>query len=270
MMYEFSVLMSLYNKEDPRFLDECLSSLSSQILKATEIIVVYDGFINQELDAVIKKYSTSLPIEVVKIEKNVGLGEALNYGLRFCNYELVARMDTDDICLNDRFIKQIPEIANSDIDILGSSVTEFDGSKRRNKDVPESYESIVSACIYKNPINHMSVVFKKEKILNIGSYMHHLYMEDYNLWLRAIENKLIIKNLKERLLLVRVNPNMVKRRRGLEYIKSEIQLFKLKHRMRIYPLANLLYYSMVRIGTRLLPWRILSLIYNLDRKLLRK
>ncbi len=269
MEYEFSVLMSLYYKENEAYLEECLCSLKSQDLQPSEVVIVYDGYVSDELNDIVLKYKDELKINIVKLKDNVGLGKALNYGLQHCKYNYIARMDTDDVCFPNRFSTQIPIIYNSDIDILGSSVIEFDDEKTRFKDVPQSHEDIISAIVSKNPINHMSVVFKKDKIIEIGGYKHHLYMEDYNLWLRAVFNNLKIINLKDRLLYVRVNPEMVKRRKGLKYIKSEIELTKLKLSSETIPHGKVIIVSFVRIITRILPSRLLSVIYKVDRKYFR-
>ena len=269
MIYNFSVLMSLYHKESAIYLDECLKSLVSQYLKPSEVVIVYDGEIGHDLNEVVLRYEKVLNINIVKLKENVGLGKALNFGLNYCKYNYVARMDTDDICFPERFSTQIPIIYNNDIDILGSSVIEFDNENERFKDVPQKSEDIIKAMLNKNPINHMSVVFKKDKILDIGGYKHHLYMEDYNLWLRAMSKGLTIMNVKERLLYVRVNPEMVKRRKGLEYIKSELKLTQLKLSLNKFPCHKVILISMVRILSRVFPSRILSVMYTIDRKYFR-
>ena len=103
----FSVLLSLYIKERPEFLKECLESLKNQTLPATEIVMVYDGAITPELEAVVNEYTTKLPMKIIQLPKNVGMGNAFNEGLKNCSYEWVFRMDTDDICLPHRFEKQV-------------------------------------------------------------------------------------------------------------------------------------------------------------------
>ncbi|HCD7177881.1 TPA: glycosyltransferase, partial [Enterobacter cloacae] len=99
----FSVLMSLYDKEKSAYLDECLESLASQTLQADEIVLVYDGPINKALKAVVDKWLSSLPIKIVALKNNVGLGEALNEGMKHCSFDYIMRMDTDDICKSNRF-----------------------------------------------------------------------------------------------------------------------------------------------------------------------
>ncbi|EMK5833536.1 glycosyltransferase, partial [Citrobacter sedlakii] len=125
----FSVLMSLYIREKAENLHHCLQSLYNQTLHADEIVLVYDGPISEDLENVVNHWMTYLPINIVKLKENVGLGQALNCGLAQCKHDIVARMDTDDICHSDRFMKQIDFLSNNkDVAILGSYIEEFDAS----------------------------------------------------------------------------------------------------------------------------------------------
>lgn len=149
----FSVLMSLYNKEEPQNLWECLESIKSQTLQADEIVIVYDGFVNDSLNAIVESFKDVLNIKVLPLKKNVGLGRALQKGLEYCQHEIVARMDTDDICQPNRFEKQINFILeNQDVDMLGTSIIEFDEeNNQRLKALPENNEEIRKFSIWKNP-----------------------------------------------------------------------------------------------------------------------
>ena len=102
----FSVLMSLYMKEKPEYLDRCLESLFEQTIHANEIIIVLDGAISTELTATIEKWKTFLPLKILPLKENVGLGKALNLGLKICSNDIIIRMDTDDICLENRLETQ--------------------------------------------------------------------------------------------------------------------------------------------------------------------
>jgi len=264
----FSVLMSLYYKENKKNLDECLLSLEKQTLTPSEIIIVYDGPIPNELNKIVEKYKETLNIIVVFIESNIGLGLALNTGLEYCNYEIVARMDTDDICEPSRFEYQIPYFKDNNLDLLGSSVIEFNDrtNKTREKKLPLNSNEIFKYSLFKNPFNHMSVVFRKTSVKKVGGYKHHLYMEDYNLWLRMISNKYKVENSSLNLLRVRVNDDMILRRKGFLYIKSEYILFKLKNNL--FPgnkILNLIFF-ITRVSTRILPTQLLKKIYDFDRR----
>ncbi|EOB3983346.1 glycosyltransferase, partial [Escherichia coli] len=122
-MFKISVLMSVYYKEKPAYLDEALNSLAIQTYKADEIVLVIDGQIPIQLKNVIDKWLLLLPIKTIPLEKNVGLGNALNIGLNYVTNKLVARMDTDDICVPERFEKQISYFQkNPSTIILGGAI----------------------------------------------------------------------------------------------------------------------------------------------------
>ncbi|WP_439256815.1 glycosyltransferase family 2 protein [Lonepinella sp. BR2271] len=262
----FSVLLSLYIKEQPEFLQACLDSLFLQTLPATEIFLVYDGVVTSELENVVNQYSSKLPLKVVPLERNVGLGKALNAGLKHCSYDWILRMDTDDICTPDRFEKQIAFIQeNPDVALFGGQIQEFNQSISENpviKAVPTQENEIKKLAQKRNPFNHMTVAFKKDVILELGAYQHHLLMEDYNLWLRVIGAGYPVANLADILVYARVGNGMHARRRGWQYVKSEKQLFDLKRKLNIQPLLPALAIFLMRSCFRLLPSGLLGQFYN--------
>ncbi|MBT0721214.1 glycosyltransferase [Rosenbergiella collisarenosi] len=265
----FSVLCSLYNKESKENYYFMLDSLYHQTVLPSEVVIVYDGFVREELSNITLDFSNKLKIIVIQLEHNVGLGKALDIGLRSCNYEIVARMDTDDICYNNRFELQLEQFYhNPNIDILGGAILEFDdeNSLERLKKLPLSKEDIKKYSKKKNPINHMTVMFKKNRVLSCGGYQHHLFMEDYNLWLRCISLDYNIKNLEQVLVKARTGIDMVKKRRGIKYISSEIKLLKLRMSLFKDPYLSTLYIFFVRVFSRLLPYKALNVLYKIERK----
>jgi len=268
----FSVLMSLYNKEKPSNLSACLKSLSLQTLAAGEVVIVYDGEINEELQAIVNCYSDLLNVKVQRLPQNVGLGKALNFGMHKCSYNIIARMDTDDICLPHRFEKQMSFLnENKDISLLGSGIVEFDDyGNRRMKIMPSTDHEIKKFMKFKNPFNHMTVFFKRDSIINVGEYQHHLFMEDYNLWLRVQSSGYKMHNLPDVLVEARVGKQMIMRRRGLNYIKSEFKLAKLKIKLKNTNLIEGGIILILRCIPRVLPYKFLSFLYNKDRKLVKQ
>lgn len=266
-----SVLMSLYDKESPKNLFECLSSIAQQSLKADEVVLVYDGFINQNLKDIVSDFKDILNIKIIELESNVGLGDALKIGLINCSNELIARMDTDDICYKYRFEYQVKKmLENSDLDMVGASIIEFDqNDNKRLKKLPLTNEEIKLFAKWKNPLNHMTVMFKKQSVLKAGNYKKHLFMEDYNLWLRMISIGCHIINIEEPLVHARTN-NMVDKRRGLKYLSSEIKLMKLKRELNFVGFINGILIFFVQSITRILPKFILSSLYNKDRKIIKE
>lgn len=265
----FSVLASLYHKENPVYLDSCLKSIwDNQNLKPNEIVLVLDGPIGGELTACVQNWQSKIgeTLKIIALPQNVGLGKALNEGLKHCSYDWVFRMDTDDICTADRFEKQAAFIQqHPDVVLFSGQVMEFDqdiSDANVLKAVPLTYEEIKEFAKKRCPFNHMTVAYKREVILALGGYQHHLFMEDYNLWLRVIGNNHKVANLPDVLLYARVGNGMHARRKGFEYIKSEKQLLDLKKQLKLQnPLyANMLF--LVRSAFRLLPANMLGKIYN--------
>lgn len=266
----FSILMSLYNKEHPTYLHECLNSIKNQKVHAKQVVIVFDGFINEQLRKVVDTFKKELPIDIIQLEHNVGLGMALNEGLKHCKYDIVARMDTDDICIPERFYKQINYIFdNPNISIVGSSIDEYDESftsflfKRKTK---SEHFDILKYAKYRSPFNHMTVVFRKKAVIQAGGYLHHAFMEDYNLWLRMLSLGCTAYNFDESLVLARTGSSMIQRRKGMVYVRSEIQLAKLKYQLRFNGKIESLFILFLRITPRILPKKILSYIYKIIRK----
>ncbi|WP_152630441.1 glycosyltransferase [Acinetobacter ursingii] len=266
----FSVLLSLYNKENPLFLDQCLSSIwSDQSRLPSEIVLVIDGPIGDALEEKVMYWKNNIgdAFKIIQLRENVGLGKALNEGLKHCANEWIFRMDTDDICTPDRFEKQVAFIQeNPDIVLFSGQVIEFDqdiSNASILKAVPVGFEEIKKFAQKRCPFNHMAVAYRKSIIEELGSYQHHLFMEDYNLWLRVIGAGYKVGNLTDVIVYARVGNGMHARRKGFQYIKSEKQLRDLKKQLKLQSAfhANMLF--VVRSMFRLMPTTLLSTIYNM-------
>lgn len=263
---DFSVLMSVYIKENPDFLNESLLSIYTNTLVPTEVILVEDGPLTEDLEKIIDYYRINYGLISVKLEKNSGLGIALNAGIAACNYEIIARMDTDDVCSKDRFEKQISYMqCHTEVALLGGAIAEYsiDLSKETGvRMVPALEDDILKLAVTRNPFNHMTVIFRKNAIIKCGGYQHHLYMEDYNLWLRLIALGYRVANLPDILVKVRAGSEMISRRRGWSYIKSELKLMKLKNKLRIGSKWKTISIFFIRALSRYLPNKILSTLYS--------
>ena len=235
---EFSCLMSIYKNTKVNELKECLESLYNQTVKASELVIVVDGPIPEELQNFLNdEVKTHNEIKVYPIEKNVGLGNALRYGMEKCSYEIVARMDTDDICVLDRFEKQL-KVLNEDptLSLVGSNIVEFVDSTNNTigeRVVFEKHEDICKDLKKRCPINHVAVIFKKSEVEKAGGYLHWLYDEDSYLWVRMYLAGCKFYNIQENLVYVRVNLDTYARRGGYTYYKSERDLFKFMYKNKI-------------------------------------
>lgn len=223
---KFSVLMSLYIKEKAEYLDDALASVLKQTVKPDEIVIVYDGPITTELRNVVENYISKNPglIKVIENPENKGLGLALADGVPQCKYELIARMDTDDICREDRFEKQLQEFAKDPtIDICGSHILEFEGNKDiivAQRRVPLIDKDIREYQKRRDGFNHVSVMFKKKSVLAAGNYQSCLLMEDTLLWANMFMNGAKGMNIDDFLVYVRIGKDMYERRGGLDYYKK--------------------------------------------------
>ena len=223
---KFSVLMSLYIEEKAEYLDDALASVLKQTVKPDEIVIVYDGPITTELRNVVENYISKNPglIKVIENPENKGLGLALADGVPQCKYELIARMDTDDICREDRFEKQLQEFAKDPtIDICGSHILEFEGNKDNivaQRRVPLVDKDIREYQKRRDGFNHVSVMFKKKSVLAAGNYQSCLLMEDTLLWANMFMNGAKGMNIDDFLVYVRIGKDMYERRGGLAYYKK--------------------------------------------------
>ncbi|MFD2728938.1 glycosyltransferase [Enterococcus camelliae] len=196
----YSVLMSVYYKEEPKHLSDSIQSILNQSFKTDDFIIVKDGPLTLELENVLEWYVNKFPlIKIISLKKNVGLGLALNEGLRHCKNELVARMDSDDICTIDRCKLQVERFSeNKKLIILGTQIAEFYDSPENIvsvREVPNSYEEIVKFSKRRSPFNHPTVMYKKSKILELGGYKDIKRKEDLELFLNALSNNYYSENL---------------------------------------------------------------------------
>lgn len=230
----FSVLMSLYKNDRPDFFRTAVESISiKQTLRPKEIIIVVDGPIPENLDSELKALCKEIPeIKPVRLEKNGGLGNALKIGMENVSNELVARMDSDDISLTDRFEKQVPfMIENKDIAVCGGQMSEFIDHPDNivgYRYVPLSFEECKKYFRDRDPLNHVTVMLRKSAVMEAGNYLPWHLDEDTYLWGRILKKGFKIANLPDILVNVRVGKEMYARRGGWKYFKSDVKILKWK------------------------------------------
>lgn len=268
----FSVLLSLYAKESPTFLASSLDSIFHQTLLPTEIILVKDGPLTAELDAIVSDYAVRYPVlKVVALPQNQGLGRALNEGLKHCSYDIVARMDTDDISKPDRFEKQIAVFRkHPELDLVGAWIDEFEEDIHHvisTRKLPERHEDVMSYATRRNPVNHPVVMFRKSAVLAAGGYQHFPLFEDYFLWVRMLKNGAKFYNIQESLLYFRTSPNMFKRRGGWKYAMDEVRFQNVMRKMKMITWGRFLMNVAIRFPVRIMPNKLREVIY---KKSLRK
>jgi glycosyltransferase involved in cell wall biosynthesis len=231
-MEKYSVLMSLYKKEDPVFLRLAVDSMLAQTVKPDEIVIVEDGPLTEELYAVVKEYADAEPelFRIVKSEKNIGLGLALNLGLAVCRNELVARMDTDDISKPDRCEKQLAVFrGNSELAIVGANVDEFYSTPEQVvsvRAVPQTHEQIYQFAKRRSAFTHPVVMYRKSKVLAFGGYSDLRRNQDVDLFGRMLFGGCKAQNIGESLLWFRSNDALAKRRKSWGNTKSYIDTIR--------------------------------------------
>ena len=265
---KFSILMSVYFKENPLYLDRALESVFNQTIIPNEVILVEDGKLTKDLDKIISKYKKEYKdiLKVIKFTENRGLGIALHDGLLECSNNIVFRMDTDDVCIKDRFEKQLEIFKNKDVDIVGSNIDEYDEKMKAitgKRIVPENDISIKKMAKNRNPMNHMTVAYKKDKVLKAGNYLDMPYFEDYYLWVRMIKNNCKFYNIQESLVNVRGGKDMIKRRGGIKYIKPILKFEKALLKLDLINFFEYLKNVTKRIIGSLLPNNMRMIIYEI-------
>lgn len=240
---EFSVLMSVYYKDNPKWFKEAVDSVMNNTVKPNEVLIGVDGPISKELEDKLQELSKEYTqIKLAYFKENRGRGALLHDTLPMTKYPLVAIMDSDDICYSNRFEKQLTIFQqDKELNILGAFIEEFDEDTKEIvsvRKVPLEEDDIKKYIKTRNPINQVTVMFKKESILKLGGYPANMRVgEDYLLWVRAIVNNLKLRNVSDVLVKVRVNSDMFARRGGYSFYKANKDFLKEMLKLKIinYP-----------------------------------
>lgn len=217
---EYSVLMTVYGKDNPEYFKKALLSMIKQTKQPNEIVIVKDGPVSAEIQDVIDELNIKYLNMIVQVQlnKNFGLGLALNEGIKVCKHELIARMDSDDISLPTRCEKQIEEfLKNPNLDIVGCSVIEFVDEIDNvigKRDVPLDNATIHRYARRRDPFNHPTVMYKKSKVMKYGPYGDYRKNQDTALWIELLSNGCIASNVKEHLLMFRFDEGTYKKRKS--------------------------------------------------------
>jgi len=262
----FSVLITVYEKDDPSFFKLALASITEkQLLKPNEVVLVCDGPLTLELEKVIDESASlkNCTLRVIRLKENVGQGNALNIGLKECSYHYVARMDSDDISIPERFLQQVSYLqSNPSIDVLSSSTLEFnESSSLGSRVLPENHDDIIKMMKFRSPVNHGCCVYNRNKVLAVGGYSDLFQCQDYLLWIKLVKSGARFANLKSTHLKVRMNEGF-SRKIGLSYCKEE---FKIQVNLYKYGFTNRFEFIrnfFVKVIGRLAPEKVISFFYN--------
>ncbi|MGY6563447.1 MAG: glycosyltransferase [Halomonadaceae bacterium] len=255
----FSVLLSVYEKEKVAYLDQAIASIwDHQTLKPSQIVIVKDGPLTRQLDDALAYWASRLgdTLTILSLPHNVGLGAALNAGLKACKYELVARMDTDDVSLPQRFEKQVafmethPEIAAA-----SAQVEEWDEEMRRcigSRLLPLDSMGVARFAKRRCPLSHPASIYRGNVILELGGYPELRKAQDYALWSLLLCNGYRLANLPDTLLKMRAGDNLISRR-GWSFFKKELALLRYQRKIGFLGLREYLANVILRAALRLLP-----------------
>lgn len=228
---KYSILMSVYFKEREECLRAAMNSIWFQTVPTDDFILVCDGPLGPALDTLIEEMKKEhAELHVVRLEKNCGLGIALNVGIKYCKNNLIARMDSDDISRPDRCERQLKVFQeHPEVSVVSGIVEEFKESTEMIevcRVLPEKQDAILLFAKKRNPFNHPCVMYKKSAVKVAGGYQTFYLLEDYYLWIRMLQKGLIGYNLQQPLLWMRAGSEMYKRRAGWKYAKSQRMLFR--------------------------------------------
>lgn len=262
----FTLLLPVYIGDEYENFVECIASIKANNVQPAEILIIFDGPVISKVNSFVDALSESdAHVHVLKLPTNLGLSAALNTAIEYSRFEVLCRMDADDICEVDRFKCQWGKFHGEQYDLLGSAISEFGQNPQEILTVrtyPQSISDIKRYIKYRNPFAHPSVMFRKEIYLRAGRYhVEDRYFEDWGLWLRMLQISENIGNLEQPLVKMRANIAQTQRRRGVMYMYHEWRFFLKYQKSKHLNLNSLLYLLLVRTPIRILPKKILKAIF---------
>lgn len=265
---KYSVLMSVYSKENPEWLRIAVNSMLKQTVLPSEFVIVEDGALTKDLYGVIHEFTSTYPelFKIISYRDNKGLGYALQQGILACSMPIIARMDSDDWSCPERLEMQLSYMYEQQLDMVGSQVSEFMGKPDNVialTKLPEKYVDIIKYSKRRNPFRHPAIIYKKNEVLAAGNYNADLmYFEDWDLFNRMLKKGSRAANVDRPLVAMRVNGNFYARRGGLQYLKYTWNFMRNQMENRWFSLGDLFYTFIPRAIICLAPNKIRNLIYN--------
>lgn len=263
----YSVLMSVYSKDKPEYLDAAIASMVVQTVPFQDMVIVCDGPLTDGLEEVLENWCWELDgrLTLHRLSENGGLGAALAAGLERCRCDIVARMDADDVSRPDRCRILLEKMVAEELDLVGGAIEEFDrepGDMGSIRAVPLEKKDIDTWLKGRNPFNHMSVVFDRHVVKEAGGYQSFPWMEDYWLWVRMIADGCRCANVSDVVVDVRAGDGMYARRSNTMYLKSQVRFFSELHKLGLIGRFDLAKAIFVRTAATLLPVGIVKYVYN--------
>lgn len=267
---DLSAVMSVYKNDSPVFFQQAIDSVFKQTLQPKVLIIVVDGPVGNDLNDVIALAELHPNVKIVRLEQNCGAGTARKIAISECSTEFVALMDADDICVENRFEIQMHEFKDEKVGVVGGRIEEFKidcGDLGIIRDNPITSEEIYSFGKWRNPINHVTLMYRMAHYNLVGGYSNVRHIEDWELISRFLVNHVSIINIPKTLVHVRSSDAMVVRRRKWPKFFGRMAVFWVMYRNKYFGLHNYLGNVLIYLGLRFLPAWVTA---NLYKKALRK
>lgn len=225
-MENYSVLMTVYHKEKPEYFTGSIQSMLSQTIRTNDFVVICDGPLTKELDAVLENYLKQYPgiFTIIRLPENVGIGAATNAGLQHCKNDLVAKMDADDLSVASRCEKQLEMFGNNpELMVVGGYIEEFDEDPEKPfaiRNVPLDNAGIRKYAKRRQPFNNQTVMYRRSAVQAVGGYGDLRRSEDYDLYIRLLKAGCYAQNIPQVLAHVRVDNSARSRRASLDTMKG--------------------------------------------------
>ncbi len=264
---EFTLLLPVWAGDRADYLETAFrSTVDEQTRPPAQVVLVQDGPVDPDVAATIERLcrDSPVPVELVRMERNVGLGPALDAGLAASDYEIVARMDADDVSLPHRFAVQLPVI-ESGADIVGSGLLEFGDSPDDivgRRVPPTDPDDIRTRSRFADPFNHPTVVYRRSAVAAVGGYRDLPLMEDYLLFAKMIEAGARVANIAEPLVMYRVGAGAYARRGGLPLLRTELAIQRRFRELGFTTRGQYVRNVVLRGGYRLVPIRLRKVAYR--------
>ena len=261
--FKFSVLMAVYKSDDLHLLEMAVNSIYNNTIKPAQFLLVIDGPVSSPMQSKILFLKEKFNFEVLSLKVNLGLGKALNEGLKYIRFRYCFRADSDDINLPKRFESQI-KFAQKGYKLIGSSIQEIDlnGNLLKVRRAPRTARDIKKFAIYRNPFNHMSVLFDVNEVRKVGGYPKWRFKQDYGLWVKLISKNIKMINIDDILVHATAGDNLYMRRSGFAYVINEIQLQSLLYKFNLTSPIQGFIVGITRSSFILMPCFIKRFLYN--------
>lgn len=261
-----SVLMAVYRRDDPHHLAIALDSMAPFVSRLKSVVLVADGPLTSDLEKVVHSRTQKLKISLVRLPESVGLGHALNAGLRASNADFVLRMDADDVCRSERLDVLLDRLAKEpQLDVVGSYIAEFEvdpALPHAVRSVPLAHRDIERGMRFRSVMNHVSCLLRRQAVLDAGGYCGgNGFAEDWWLWARMLTGGSRFGNVDHVLVDVRVGNGFINRRRGLEMLGQDLKLFSMMRSIGFISRKQNSLLLVIKFIQRFVPKIFLKLIY---------